>query len=110
MKTIASQRKIAVSADGSGLLSQAGALLLLRTLRVTGLDQALSTQLQRWRPARAVHDPGKILADLAITLALGGDCLADICCAPSPTCSGTWPLTLPSPAWSIGWPPTRPGR
>ncbi|WP_327107100.1 IS1380 family transposase [Nonomuraea glycinis] len=78
MKTIASQRKIVVSADGSGLVSQAGALLLLHTLRATGLDQALSTQLQCWRPARAVHDPGKVIADLALTLALGGDCLADI--------------------------------
>ncbi|MEU8251417.1 IS1380 family transposase [Nonomuraea sp. NPDC048916] len=78
MKAIASQRKIAVSADGSGLVSHAGALLLLHTLRLTGLDQALSTQLQRWRPARSVHDPGKIVADLAVTLALGGDCLADI--------------------------------
>jgi hypothetical protein len=25
-----------------------------------------------------VHDPGKIITDLAVTLALGGDCLADI--------------------------------
>jgi hypothetical protein len=25
-----------------------------------------------------VQDPGKIVADLAVTLALGGDCLADI--------------------------------
>ena len=25
-----------------------------------------------------MHDPGKIIADLAMTLALGGDCLADI--------------------------------
>ncbi|MEZ7127744.1 IS1380 family transposase [Nonomuraea sp. AD125B] len=78
MKTIASQRKIEASADGSGLVSHAGALLLLHTLRVTGLDRALSTQLQRWRPARAVHDPGKAISDLALTLALDGDCLADI--------------------------------
>ncbi|MGW0586173.1 transposase [Streptosporangium sp. NPDC002607] len=34
--------------------------------------------MQRWRPARAIHDPGKIVADLAVSLALGGDCLADI--------------------------------
>ena len=26
----------------------------------------------------AVHDPGKIIADLAAAVALGGDCLADI--------------------------------
>jgi hypothetical protein len=28
--------------------------------------------------AGAVHDPGKILTDLALTVALGGDCLADV--------------------------------
>ena len=31
-----------------------------------------------WRAARAVHDPGKVLLDLAIAVALGGDCLADV--------------------------------
>jgi hypothetical protein len=78
VKTIVSQRKIVVSADGSGLVSQAGGLLLLETLRVTGLGRELSAQLERWRPSRAIHDPGKVIADLALTLALGGDCLADI--------------------------------
>ncbi|WP_255708148.1 transposase, partial [Microtetraspora sp. AC03309] len=67
-----------VSADGTGLVSQAGGLLLLETLRITGLNKALSAQLERWRPPRAVHDPGKVITDLAISLALGGDCLADI--------------------------------
>ena len=28
--------------------------------------------------ARAVRDPGKVIADLAAAVALGGDCLADI--------------------------------
>ena len=56
---------------------QAGALLLAETLRVTGLGAGLPAQLARWRAPRAVHDPGKILTDLAVTLALGGDCLAD---------------------------------
>ncbi len=78
MQTIASQRKIVVSADGTGLVSQAGGLLLLETLRITGLNKALSAQMERWRPPRAVHDPGKVITDLALTLALGGDCLADI--------------------------------
>ena len=68
-----------VSADGSGIVSQAGARAAdPRPLRVTGLDAGLSAGLGRWRPGRAVHDPGKIIADLAVTLALGGDCLADI--------------------------------
>lgn len=78
MKTIASRPKIIISAEGSGLISQSGPLLLLETLRVTGLDHTLSEHLQRWRPARAIHDPGKIITDLAVSLALGGDCPADI--------------------------------
>jgi hypothetical protein len=70
--------KIAVSADGKGLVSWAGAVLLADAAQVTGLGVGLSGGLARWRAPRAVHDPGKIIADLVVTLALGGDCLADI--------------------------------
>jgi hypothetical protein len=42
------------------------------------LDAALSAALGRWRKPLAVHDPAKVLLDLAVTLGLGGDCLADI--------------------------------
>jgi hypothetical protein len=70
--------RVCVSADGRGLLSQAGAVLLWETMRVTGLGRGLPDGLARWRAPRAVHDPGKIVADLAAALALGGDCLADI--------------------------------
>ena len=79
MQRTASRRpKITVSADGTGIVSHAGGVLLTQALRATGLDAGLATALGRWRPGRAVHDPGKIIADLAVTLALGGDCLADI--------------------------------
>jgi len=67
-----------VSSDGRGLVSQAGAVLLWETMRVTGLGRGLSQGLARWRAPRAVHDPGKVIADLAAAVALGGDCLADI--------------------------------
>lgn len=70
--------KMTVSADGKGIVSQSGGLLLVRALAVTGLESRLSAGLGRWRAPRAVHDPGKIIADLAVMLALGGDCLADI--------------------------------
>jgi hypothetical protein len=70
--------KIVVSADGKGLVSQAGAVLLVQATRVTGLDRGLRQALGRWRAPRAVHDPGTIVADLAVAVALGGDCLADI--------------------------------
>ena len=59
-------------------MSQAGAVLLWETMRVTGLGRGLSDGLARWRAPRAVHDPGKIVADRAAAVALGGDCLADI--------------------------------
>ena len=78
MQLTASHSKIMVSADGTGIVSQAGGLLLIRTLRATGLDRCLEEALERWRPARAVHSPGKIIADLAVAVALGGDCLADV--------------------------------
>jgi hypothetical protein len=78
VKVTAHCPKIAVSADGRGLVSQAGALLLVEALRVTGLGQGLSDALSGWRAPRAVHDPGKIAADLVVALALGGDCLADV--------------------------------
>jgi hypothetical protein len=38
--------KLVVSADGSGIVCQAGGLLLIETLRVTGLDQGLSRGLE----------------------------------------------------------------
>jgi hypothetical protein len=78
MKVTAARPKITVSADGSGLVSQGGALLLTQAMRAAGLDRGLTAALGRWRAPRAVHDPGKIVADLVVALALGGDCLADI--------------------------------
>jgi hypothetical protein len=60
------------------VVSQAGAVLLMETVRKTGLDQVISAALAPWRKPRAVHDPGKILLDVAMAVALGGDCLADV--------------------------------
>lgn len=48
-------------------------MLLVETVRKSGLDQATSTALAPWRKSRAVHDPGKTVLDLALAVALGGD-------------------------------------
>ena len=77
-RTVSRRPEFVVSADGTGIVSHAGGVLLMQVLRATGLDAGLSSGLGRWRRGRAVHDPGKIIADLAVTMALGGDCLADI--------------------------------
>ena len=56
----------------------AGARLLTGTVRATGLDTALSRALAPWRKPLAVHDPGKIIVDLALCAALGGRALSDL--------------------------------
>jgi hypothetical protein len=48
-----------VSADGRGLVSQAGAVLLWETMRVTGLGRGLSQGLARWRAPRAALAAGQ---------------------------------------------------
>ena len=67
-----------VDTAGANVVSQAGGLLLTETIRTVGLDAQLSAALAGWRHPNARHDPAKIVLDLAVTLALGGDCLADI--------------------------------
>ncbi len=69
---------VRVQGDGRAVVSQAGSVLLIETVRKTGLDQAMSQVLAPWRKPRAVHDPGKVLLDVALAVALGGDCLADV--------------------------------
>jgi hypothetical protein len=78
MKITARRPKITLSADGPGMVSQAGVLLLTQTMRATGLDRGMTAALERWRSPRAVHDPGRIVTDLAVAVAAGGDCLADV--------------------------------
>lgn len=39
---------------------------MVETVRKTGLGQAIFAALTPWRKARAVHDPGKILLDVAL--------------------------------------------
>jgi len=60
------------------VVSQAGSVLPVETVRKAGLDTGISAALTPWRKARAVHDPGRILLDVALAVVLGGDCLADV--------------------------------
>ncbi|MEV0743558.1 IS1380 family transposase [Streptomyces sp. NPDC050549] len=77
-KRIGSYPRVRCEGGGRGAVSQAGGVLLTETVRKTGLDGAISAALAPWRRPRAVHDPGKIVLDVALAVALGGDCLADV--------------------------------
>jgi Transposase DDE domain group 1 len=67
-----------VRADGQGLVSHAGAALLAQAADRLGLTTALSRALASMCERRGRHDPGRVVRDLAVMLADGGDCLADL--------------------------------
>jgi Transposase DDE domain group 1 len=69
---------LTVDGHRASIVANAGAVVLLRTAEAVGLDTALSQAVAPWRRPTARHDPGKILLDLAVSLAIGGDCLADL--------------------------------
>jgi len=71
-------KRVQVVAGGESLVSSSGASLLVEAARVTGLARGLSAALRPWRRPRAEHDPGKVVLDVALAIALGGDCLADL--------------------------------
>jgi DDE family transposase len=77
-KTTGPYPVLTVDGGGSSVVAHAGATLLLRTAQTVGLPGALSQALASWRKPLAIHDPAKIVLDLAVSLAIGGDCLADI--------------------------------
>lgn len=78
MKSNRRPGRFSVVVGGESLVSSSGAALLLRAGEVSGLDAALREHLAPWRVPRAEHHPGKIVRDLAVAIALGGDCLADL--------------------------------
>jgi Transposase DDE domain group 1 len=77
-KTTGPYPRLVVDGDGVGVVPNAGAMLLLRTAETVGLTASLIDALRPWQRPLARHRPGKVLLDLAVALAVGGDCLADI--------------------------------
>jgi hypothetical protein len=67
-----------VTADGAGVVSHAGSRLLADVADRTTLIGELSQVLEVLRPARARHDPGRILVDLAVAVADGATTISEI--------------------------------
>ena len=67
-----------VAADGAGLASHAGSALIAQVADELGLTRALSLRLAGLKQRRRGHDPGRVIRDLAVTLADGGECVADL--------------------------------
>jgi Transposase DDE domain group 1 len=69
---------VEVRADGAGLVSHAGTALLARVADKLGLSKALSVRLAVLKRRRRGHDPGRVIRDLAVMLAGGGECVSDL--------------------------------
>jgi Transposase DDE domain group 1 len=69
---------VEVTADGAGLVSHAGTALLGQVADKIGLSNALSLRLAGLKQRRRGHDPGHVVRDLAVMLADGGECVADL--------------------------------
>lgn len=78
VKPAARLRTVEVTADGEGLVSHAGVALLVELADRGGLTVALSRALADTRERRSAHDPGRVLRDVAVMLADGGDCVTDM--------------------------------
>jgi hypothetical protein len=68
-----------VTADGRGIAAHAGTRLLAEMSDLVGLTSALSEALAPTVRRSRRHDPGRVLLDVALTLADGVDCLSDLC-------------------------------
>ena len=69
---------VEVAADGEGLVSRAGVALLVELADRVGLTRAMSQAMAITRERRSAHDPGRVLRDVAVMLADGGDCVTDL--------------------------------
>jgi hypothetical protein len=70
-------KDLRVTADGTGVVSHVGAALLRMLADRAGLTEALSAGLAR-RGRWPGHDRGRVLADLAVLIADGGEAICDI--------------------------------
>ena len=59
-------------------MSHAGSALLGQVADKLGLTRALSTRLGVIKQRRRGHDPGRVIRDLAVMLADGGECVSDL--------------------------------
>jgi hypothetical protein len=78
VKASSSIERLQVVADADGVTSRAGTALIAGVADRVGLTAGLSGALESLRERRSRHDPGRVVRDLALTLADGGDCLADL--------------------------------
>ena len=74
----ASLPKISVTTGGQGVCSHVGSRLLAEVAAAAGLPEALDDAVGGRRQRRSAHRPGRVLTDLAVLLADGGQSITDL--------------------------------
>ena len=69
---------MSVSADGTGVVSHVGSRLLADVAAAAGLPEAFDDAAGGRRRRRSAHAPGRVLTDLAVLLADGGETITDL--------------------------------
>jgi Transposase DDE domain group 1 len=78
VQAIACFPRVVVSADGRGVVSHVGARLLADVAQATGLVEAFDHAVGGQRLRRSAHRPGRVLVDVAVMIADGGEAIADL--------------------------------
>ena len=89
-----------VTADGKGVVSHAGTVLLGELADRTGLTAGFADAASGLRQRRAGHDPGRVLVDLAVAVADGAETITDLqVLADQPDLHG--PVASTATAWRV---------
>src|SRR3954453_9014092 len=74
----ASFPRVCVTTGGRGVCSHLGSRLLADVAAAAGLPEALDDAAGGRRRRRSAHPPGRVLTDLAVLLADGGQSITDL--------------------------------
>ena len=78
MQRIAAYPRVGVSADGTGVVSHVGSRLVADVAAAAGLPQSFDVAVGGHRKRCSAHAPGRVLTDLAVLLADGGEAISDL--------------------------------
>jgi len=78
MKRNSTRPRLWVTGDGKNVVAHAGARVLCDLADVLGLTDGLSAAMAPTKQRRRGHDRGRVLVDLAVMLADGGEAISDL--------------------------------
>ena len=78
MKRSSTRPKFEITVDTRNTVNHAGSAGLVELADKIGLTKGWSQTMAKPRSRRPIHNPGRVLRDLVVMLADGGDCLTDL--------------------------------